>query len=142
VDVADIARLPAARALRTLLARAARAALEANGATDAEVSITLLGDAAIQALNERWLGRARPTDVIAFPLGDRAGGVVGDVYIGAAEALRQAAAHDAEPAEELVRLAAHGTLHVLGYEHAEGEERTQGEMWALQERIVAETTGR
>jgi ssRNA-specific RNase YbeY (16S rRNA maturation enzyme) len=39
--------------------------------------------------------------------------------------------------EELTRLVVHGTLHVLGYTHSEGSDRTTGEMWRRQEEIVA-----
>jgi probable rRNA maturation factor len=38
--------------------------------------------------------------------------------------------------EELVRLTVHGTLHVLGYDHPEGDHRTRSAMWRRQERYV------
>ncbi len=39
--------------------------------------------------------------------------------------------------EELARVIIHGTLHALGYEHSDGEERTTSEMWRKQEKILA-----
>ena len=125
------------RALERLLRRAARAALAAEGVTQGELSLTLLSDAAIAELNERYLGRQGPTDVIAFPLYEGDEAPVGDVYIGYDQALRQAAALGVPAAEELARLAIHGTLHILGYDHPEGR-RERSRMWQVQERILHE----
>ena len=55
------------------------------------------------------------------------------------QAFRQMEGPPSRPAsltEELVRLAIHGTLHVLGHEHPEGEDRYTCEMFILQERLV------
>jgi|SRR5690554_315714 probable rRNA maturation factor len=125
------------RALERLLGRAARAALAAEGVTRGELSLTLLSDAAIAELNQRYLGRPGPTDVLAFPLYEGDEAPVGDVYIGYEQALRQAAALGVPVAEELARLAIHGTLHILGYDHPEGR-RESSRMWQVQERILHE----
>lgn len=122
-------------ALASALERAVRRTLEAEGCRAAEVSVALLGDADMQNLNRRWLGKDRSTDVIAFSLGEE-GEVLGDVYIGHEQAARQAADLGVSLDEELVRLAVHGTLHVLGHEHAEGEERSASPMFRLQEELV------
>jgi probable rRNA maturation factor len=76
--------------------------------------------------------------VIAFPLWAEGEVVTGDVCIGVEQALRQASALGIDAVEELVRLAVHGTLHVLGWDHPESAGREGSEMWALQERIVAQ----
>lgn len=128
----------AAADLAALLRRAARAALTAHGARDAELSITVVDDAAISELNRRYLGHEGPTDVISFELGEAGGPPVGDVYIGWDQALRQAASLGVPPREELARLAIHGTLHVLGYQHPEGAGRERSEMWQRQEAILEE----
>jgi probable rRNA maturation factor len=52
------------------------------------------------------------------------------------QALRQAAEYGATPAEEVLRLAVHGTLHVLGYDHPEGADRASSEMFARQEALL------
>ncbi|MBX6362928.1 MAG: rRNA maturation RNase YbeY [Gemmatimonadetes bacterium] len=122
--------------LERLLERAAVAAFQAAGAADAELSLTLLDDAGISELNERYLGHEGPTDVISFALHDEGEPPLGDVYIGHAEALRQARENGVPAAEELARLAIHGTLHVLGEEHPEGAERMDSPMWLTQERIL------
>ena len=102
-----------------------------------EVSLTLLDDEAIAALNRRYLGREGPTDVLAFSLGEPTA-PLGDVYVGFQQAGRQAAEHGVPLEEELARLAIHGTLHVLGHDHPEGPERTRSAMFRLQERLLGE----
>ncbi|HEX7119046.1 MAG TPA: rRNA maturation RNase YbeY [Longimicrobiales bacterium] len=141
VDVGGWADAPAlgdGAGLAPLLARAVRAVLADHGVEDAEISVAVLDDAAIAALNRRYLGHEGPTDVISFELGAAGGVTVGDIYIGGGQALRQAAEFGAAPREELVRLAVHGALHVLGYDHPEGEEREGSEMWQRQEAILRE----
>lgn len=126
----------------TLIERAVRLALHdayaplGPGIDGSEVSITLLDDEAIRTLNRDYLERDRVTDVIAFSLGEKGGPVLGDVYVGCEQAGRQAAELGVRADEELVRLAVHGTLHVLGHDHPEGPERLDSPMFALQERIV------
>lgn len=123
------------------LERAVRHTLRAQSVGEAEVSVTLLDDAGIRDLNRTYLAKDRPTDVIAFVLG--AGpGILGDVYLGVEQARRQALEADVSLAEELVRLAVHGTLHVLGHEHPAGAERETSPMFALQESLVLEIRGR
>jgi probable rRNA maturation factor len=123
--------------MERLLEDAVVATVRARGLNDAEISLTLLGDEAIADLNRRFLRHEGPTDVISFALFEEGELPVGDVYIGYEQALRQAADNGVSAEQELARLAVHGTLHVLGEDHPEGEERVESPMWALQERIVA-----
>src|SRR5687767_7286681 len=129
-------------AIRRLLQVAAHAVLRRHHTTDAELSITLLDDAGIAALNRQYLAHEAPTDVIAFPLYQEGEPVVGDVYIGADQAARQAASNAVPLTEELVRLTVHGVLHVLGHDHPGGDERVESEMWRLQEEIVLQVARR
>src|SRR5690606_11950561 len=129
------------RAVERLLRRAVRVTLATQGVARGEFSLALLSDAAIAELNERYLGHEGPTDVLSFPLYEGDEPPVGDVYIGYEQALRQAAALGVPPAEELARLAIHGTLHVLGYDHPEGAGRVRSRMWKTQERILREVIG-
>lgn len=107
----------------------------------AEISLTLLGDEEIAALNRQYLGREGSTDVLAFSLGEP-DAPLGDVYVGFEQAGRQAAEHRVPLDEELARLAIHGTLHVLGHDHPDGPDRVDSPMFRLQERLLGELLGR
>lgn len=104
-----------------LLESAVRATLDSEGVGDGELSLTFLPDPPIQAMNERWLGHDWVPDVLSFALHEPGDDPVGDIYVGIEQAARQAEEHGVSVDEELVRLAVHGTLHVLGYDHAEGD---------------------
>jgi probable rRNA maturation factor len=138
-----------ANAVESLGADAALALLEsaicetvrvAVGAEAAEVELTLSGDHEMERLNFDHMGERGPTDVLSFPLHEWAlngreshltddDGVslpgpllLGDVVIDVDQALRQAADGDWGVVEELVLLAIHGTLHLVGHDHAEIDE--------------------
>lgn len=115
---------------------AVRWALEREGARRAEISVAFLGDDGIAELNREYLSHEGPTDVISFPLHEPGHPPLGDVYIGLEQALRQARELGVEAAEELLRLAIHGTLHVLGYDHPEGEGREDSPMYRRQEELL------
>lgn len=115
-----------------------RRVLEREGAREGEISVTFLDDEGIRALNREYLGEDRPTDVIAFALHDPGAPPLGDVYVGYDQARRQAEELGVELAEELLRLAIHGTLHVMGHEHPEEGERAVSGMYRLQEAILRE----
>lgn len=119
------------------LATLARAVLQSCRVPRALLSITFVAPRPMAALNRRHLGHAGPTDVITFALGaDPSGVVIGDVYICPAVARAQARAHGVGIREEIARLVVHGTLHVCGYVHPEGEGRTTSPMWRRQERLL------
>lgn len=122
---------------RAKLADAAALVLRAEKATAALLSVTLLTRRAIAALHREHLGHAGPTDVISFGFRDPAGAVIGDVYICPEIATANAKQHGVSVREELLRLVVHGTLHVLGHDHPDGEARTASPMWKQQERLLA-----
>ena len=131
-----------------VLARAARHVLTRQGRDRGSVSVTLLDDAAIQALNAEYLGHDWATDVLSFDLS--AGGpdvadsgsdpVMADIYLGAERARAQAEEHGVPVEEELVRLVVHGVLHALGHDHP-AEDREASPFFRLQEQLVAEVVG-
>lgn len=123
---------------RGLIGRALGRTLRREGVARAELSVTFVGDAEIARIHDRYLGCPDVTDVISFALHEAGDDPLGDVYIGHAQALRQAEEAGVEPREEMARLAVHGVLHVLGYEHPEGLERQGSEMFRVQEAVLRE----
>ncbi|MGC5583930.1 rRNA maturation RNase YbeY [Ornithinimicrobium sp. W1679] len=109
----------------------------------AELTVTLVDEATMAALHERWMDLAGPTDVMSFPMDElRPGredaepveGVLGDVVLCPAVARAQAAAAGHAVGDELLLLTTHGILHLLGFDHAEpAEER---EMFDLQRTLL------
>ena len=88
----------------------------------AEVSILLLDDEGITGLNEQYLKKTGPTDVISFPMHDGAfPGVqpqlLGDIAISLETAQRQADRRGVSLHEEVTALLVHGMLHLIGYDH-------------------------
>ncbi len=117
------------------VARAVRHVL-AGERREADVSVTFLGRAAMQAMNRDYKHHDRPTDVIAFALPQPDGTLAGDVYICRFVAAREARSRGVPVREELLRLVVHGTLHVLGHDHPESAARERSPMWRRQERYV------
>jgi probable rRNA maturation factor len=126
---------PGLETLESRLRRAARVALASAGDREGEVSYTFLSTGEMQALNRDYLDRDRPTDVIAFELGDGQR-LLGDVYISPDVAASNAAEHGETSGEEILRLVVHGSLHVLGMDHPEGPNREAAPMFVLQEELL------
>jgi probable rRNA maturation factor len=124
---------------KKLLRRRARCLLEALGCDGAELSVCLLEDGAIAALNAAHRGKRRATDVLSFSLLEGAhaefrGHLLGDVVIGVETAARQARARGRELDEEVARLLIHGVLHLLGHDHLRPAEAKR--MRAEERRLV------
>jgi probable rRNA maturation factor len=129
----DGVRVPVARARIEAIVRGV---LRAERVADAFVSVAFLSPAVIARLNREHLGHRGPTDVIAFA---HTGGavIIGDVYICPQVVRENAAAWGIGVREELYRVAVHGVLHVLGYDHPQDEiARTGSPMWRRQEALV------
>jgi probable rRNA maturation factor len=112
---------------RRRLRRRAGAILRALDRGDAELSIALVDDEAIAALNERYRGRARPTDVLSFslldgPHAERRGTLLGDVVVSLETAERQARRAGRSLDDEVLRLLIHGVLHLVGHDHEQASD--------------------
>ena len=114
------------------------ATLAAERVREALVSVAFVGADTMARLNRVFLSHDDATDVISFGL-TRNGEtlpVIGDIYICPRIAERNAKSLGVPLTEELARLVIHGTLHILGYDHPEGEGRIKSAMWIRQERIL------
>jgi len=117
--------------------------LHRNVEDASEVVIVISDDAALEDLNRRFRGVARPTDVLSFenqtrgPYSVGTAGFpryLGDVVISLDRAREQANAAGGALKDELQLLSVHGVLHLLGYDHA--DEREKEQMWAIQSEIL------
>jgi probable rRNA maturation factor len=111
----------------------------------AELCIKAVDEETIAGLNAQWMDKEGATDVLAFPMDElRPGlvneeleeGVLGDLVLCPAVAERQGKAAGHGTLAEMELLTVHGILHLLGYDHAEPEEKA--EMFGLQDRLLAE----
>ena len=104
--------------------------------------IALVCDRKMRDLNHRFRGLDRVTDVLSFPAGPDETGLrgagagggarwLGDIVIATGRAVRQARAAGLTESQERRRLALHGLLHLLGYDH----ERDDGRMRRLERRL-------
>jgi probable rRNA maturation factor len=112
----------------------------ALGRQPCEVELTLCGDTEMERLNFDHMGDRSPTDVLSFPLHEWSidgrhshladddgvsppgATLLGDVVLDVDQAVRQASAGGWSVPEEMVLLAIHGTLHLLGHDHADMDE--------------------
>jgi len=104
--------------------------------------VVIVDDDGIQAINRDYLGRDRPTNVISFAMreGEDAGlhpELLGDVIVSADTAARDAAEADLSFESELCFLLLHGILHLLGYDHENGNEADALRMEARERELFA-----
>lgn len=110
---------------------------------DCELTLAFIKDDEMAELHQKWMDLPGTTDVMSFPMdelrpNDPEPGILGDIVISPIVARAQAekAGHSFD--HEVKILAAHGLLHLLGYDHQEVEEEKI--MFALQEDLVKRAT--
>lgn len=136
----QINETPADEVSAEVLETTARETLHHQGTREGELAILISGDEMLAALNQTYRGIPAPTDVLSFPAGDMPTlpgelPYLGDIAISLPRARAQAAAGGHLTIEELQLLVVHGTLHLLGHDHAEDEEKQR--MWRDQAEILA-----
>ena len=151
--------LPRARALARETIAASLAESGTAAGDGAEVSLRLADDASLRALNLRWRGMDKPTNVLSFPsaprapvdavadrasvdaVADRVGRdqrsrlQLGDIALAYETLAREADELGVPLADHYRHLVAHGFLHLIGYDHETDEEAER--MEALETRILA-----
>lgn len=119
--------------LKMLIRRAIQSTLVYEGHNnDCELSVTFTDNEGIKILNSQYRGIDKETDVLSFPLVDFAGGdeppvdepsqLLGDIVISLEKAVAQAEEYGHSFEREAAFLAVHSMLHLLGYDHVNGEE--------------------
>jgi probable rRNA maturation factor len=113
----------------SLIRLAEYALLESGIHPESELSITLVDEIEMASLNSKWMDQEGPTDVLSFPMdelrpnsADSGPGLVGDIVLCPSYAEKQAIAAGHSLQEELELLTVHGVLHLLGFDHRNGEE--------------------
>ncbi|MFH1386538.1 MAG: rRNA maturation RNase YbeY [bacterium] len=79
------------------------------------IDLSFVDDKTIQALNRKWRGKDKPTDVLSFNYNNE--GFLGDVIISAETTKKNAKRYGVPYRDEVKRLVVHGVLHILGYDH-------------------------
>ena len=101
---------------------------------DFEVSVTFVNDRRIRAINNEFRGIDKSTDVLSFPMGENGEYdknpetdkyMLGDVIISIEHAIKQAQEFGHSIHREVVYLAVHSFLHLLGYDHVDNEEQAR-----------------
>jgi probable rRNA maturation factor len=104
--------------VENLVHQAAMAALDQPGL----ITVTLTDDDTVADLNQRFRGKAGPTNVLSFPAAETARPFLGDVILAYRVCAREAG-EQAKPLDDHLRhLVVHGVLHLLGYDHLDDAE--------------------
>jgi len=105
------------------------------------INLTFVGDARTRRLSQKFRGQDRTIDVLSFNHDDGKAldSILGEVYISVPQARRQARKYGVSLSAEYLRLATHGLLHLLGYDH--GQPSQEKKMIALQEEYLERLKG-
>jgi probable rRNA maturation factor len=101
---------------------------------DPEITLAFVNNKAIRELNRKFLNKNSPTDVLSFPVGEKAPDgkfYLGDIIISVPKALDQAKDREWDLEKEMEILTVHGFLHLLGYEHFKGLEKEEKKILKL-----------
>jgi probable rRNA maturation factor len=135
-----------------LVRKAAEAAIAESAYPDlatadrpVEISVTLTGNEQVRALNAKWRGKDKPTNVLSFPMADerdlsranlaQSELLLGDIILARGICEAEAAEKGITVQDHATHLVVHGTLHLLGYDHQ--DDRDAPDMEAREVRALA-----
>jgi probable rRNA maturation factor len=124
------------RSWQSLASKAAEAAIAESAFPDltmsgrpVEISVLLTGDEEVRTLNSKWRGKDKPTNVLSFPMAETyelqdenvvpAELLLGDIVLARGVCEAEAAQKGVSVEDYAAHLLVHGTLHLLGYDHAD-----------------------
>jgi len=127
--VLDAGWLKALPGVERLVRKAARAAARRGKS----LNVALADDKGVRVLNKRDRHKDKPTNVLSYPSGERA--FLGDIVLARQTVWREAREQKKSPADHVIHLVVHGTLHLLGHDH-ETSDADAERMEALERRIL------
>lgn len=136
--IINFRKLPSHEVDQVMLEEAIRLTLLNHNETDAELTLQLTDDGTVRRLNQGYRGINETTDVLAFnqdfinPETNQT--YLGDIIISLERACLQAVDNNHTLNDETALLTIHGTLHLLGYDHSDEEEKER--MWKIQDKIL------
>ncbi len=107
-----------------------------------EISVLIVDDEQIREINQTYLQRNRPTNVLSFAMTEGASGdihpeILGDIVISVETASRDAEASGLQLDEEMDFLLIHGLLHLIGYNHENTTEEEIQRMREMEQRLFS-----
>jgi probable rRNA maturation factor len=142
VEIEDAAWTSALPEAAAVAERAGLAVLDqiepTNGGEEQGVAVLLTSDETVAELNQRFRGKAGPTNVLSFPASANPENHLGDVALAHGVCAREAAEQGKSLEQHLAHLVVHGVLHLLGYDH---ETDHEAEAMEALERSILESLG-
>jgi probable rRNA maturation factor len=134
----DTAGIPASASIREWVRQALD---ETDPDRDVDVSVRIVDEDEMQALNRDYRDQDKPTNVLAFPAGDDGfvppgeRPLLGDIVVCAGVVAREADEQGKSLEHHWAHMLVHGTLHLLGHDHMSEQEAES--MEALERRILS-----
>ncbi len=136
IEVEDAAWGEALPDVESVVRSAALVAVAHEEAGHADITILLTDDDSVRALNGRFLGQDKATNVLSFPAQPNFARHLGDIALAYGVCVREAAEQGKPLRHHLQHLTVHGVLHLLGYDHMRDDEAEA--MEDLERAVLAE----